>query len=126
MSSPAASNGRGFSTGRFFDRSGKLIVSCAQEGLIRVRSIKADAAKAAARGQKPPVSGFAGILRKDAQPTAKAAAAAEAAAAGVSAPQRQPSIERPLVITKKWTTPGLGSDGTVDSGAAEAQLQSKL
>jgi hypothetical protein len=37
MHSPAASGGRGFAQGRFYTREGKLIVSTAQEGLIRVR-----------------------------------------------------------------------------------------
>jgi len=36
--SPAAAGSRGFSTGRLFDRSGCLVVSVAQEGLIRVIS----------------------------------------------------------------------------------------
>jgi acyl-CoA thioesterase-2 len=36
MISTAASNGRGFTSGKFFDRRGRLIVSTAQEGLIRV------------------------------------------------------------------------------------------
>jgi acyl-CoA thioesterase II len=36
MESPSASGGRGFAIGRFFNREGKLIVSTAQEGLIRV------------------------------------------------------------------------------------------
>ena len=35
--SPAASGGRGFNIGRFYTLDGKLIVSCAQEGLIRVK-----------------------------------------------------------------------------------------
>lgn len=36
MDSPSASGGRGFARGRFFNQDGKLIVSTAQEGLIRV------------------------------------------------------------------------------------------
>lgn len=35
MDSPSASGGRGFARGRFFNRDGKLVVSTAQEGLIR-------------------------------------------------------------------------------------------
>ena len=35
LSSPSASNARGFSTGRIFNRSGVLVASAAQEGLIR-------------------------------------------------------------------------------------------
>lgn len=35
-SSPSASGGRGLATGRFFARDGRLVVSVAQEGLIRL------------------------------------------------------------------------------------------
>lgn len=35
--SPVASGGRGFNIGRFYTQSGELVVSTAQEGLIRVR-----------------------------------------------------------------------------------------
>ncbi|CAA7403377.1 unnamed protein product [Spirodela intermedia] len=35
MESPSASRGRGFATGRMFNRKGELIVSLAQEGLVR-------------------------------------------------------------------------------------------
>lgn len=35
-SSPSASGGRGLATGRFFTRDGRLVVSVAQEGLIRL------------------------------------------------------------------------------------------
>jgi acyl-CoA thioesterase II len=38
MHSPAASNGRGLSYGKFYSRSGKLIVSTIQEGLIRLHN----------------------------------------------------------------------------------------
>lgn len=40
--SPAASGGRGFNIGRFYTLDGKLIVSCAQEGLIRVKDWEDD------------------------------------------------------------------------------------
>jgi acyl-CoA thioesterase-2 len=35
--SPSASGGRGLVRGQFFDRAGRLVASCAQEGLIRRR-----------------------------------------------------------------------------------------
>lgn len=35
IDSPSASGARGFVRGRFFDRQGRLVASCAQEGLIR-------------------------------------------------------------------------------------------
>ena len=35
MDSPSASNARGFSTGRLFQK-GQIVASCAQEGLIRL------------------------------------------------------------------------------------------
>jgi acyl-CoA thioesterase-2 len=38
VDSPSASGSRGLVRGRFFDRNGKLIASCAQEGLIRQRT----------------------------------------------------------------------------------------
>jgi acyl-CoA thioesterase-2 len=31
----ATGHGRGFARGRFFDRGGRLVASCAQEGMIR-------------------------------------------------------------------------------------------
>ncbi|HEY1957459.1 MAG TPA: acyl-CoA thioesterase II [Polyangiaceae bacterium] len=37
VESPSASGGRGLARGRFFDRAGKLVATCAQEGLIRKR-----------------------------------------------------------------------------------------
>lgn len=37
MESPRAGSGRGFSLGRLYDRSGTLVLSCAQEGVIRVK-----------------------------------------------------------------------------------------
>ena len=37
VDSPSASGGRGLVRGQFFDRSGLLVASCAQEGLIRQR-----------------------------------------------------------------------------------------
>ena len=40
MDSPSASNARGFSRGSIFNRSGKLIASVVQEGLIREMKIK--------------------------------------------------------------------------------------
>lgn len=49
MDSPAASGGRGLAFGRFYTRDGKLVVTTAQEGLIRVRSARADAAARKAR-----------------------------------------------------------------------------
>ncbi|ROQ38330.1 acyl-CoA thioesterase-2 [Frondihabitans sp. PhB188] len=36
MESPTAQGGRGLSTGRFYDRSGTLLASVAQEGMVRV------------------------------------------------------------------------------------------
>jgi acyl-CoA thioesterase-2 len=36
--SPSAAGARGFATGRFFTREGRLVASVAQEGLIRLRS----------------------------------------------------------------------------------------
>jgi acyl-CoA thioesterase-2 len=38
VDSASASGGRGLVRGRFFDRAGRLIASCAQEGLIRQRT----------------------------------------------------------------------------------------
>jgi acyl-CoA thioesterase-2 len=35
--SPSMSNARGFATARFFDRDGRLVISVAQEGLLRTR-----------------------------------------------------------------------------------------
>jgi len=35
IESPIASNGCGFTTGRMYTRSGELVVSVAQEGLIK-------------------------------------------------------------------------------------------
>ncbi|NKC00512.1 MAG: acyl-CoA thioesterase II [Pseudomonadales bacterium] len=47
MTSPAASNARGLALGRMYDQTGRLIVSVAQEGLLRVRpkreTVKKDA-----------------------------------------------------------------------------------
>lgn len=37
MDSPSASGARGFARGSFFDRRGRLVASCAQEGLTRIR-----------------------------------------------------------------------------------------
>ncbi|MEQ1687068.1 MAG: acyl-CoA thioesterase II [Sphingopyxis sp.] len=39
--SPWAGRGRGFNRGRFYTRDGRLVASCAQEGLIRLRTPKA-------------------------------------------------------------------------------------
>lgn len=36
--SPWAGRGRGFNRGRFYSRDGRLVASCAQEGLIRLRA----------------------------------------------------------------------------------------
>jgi acyl-CoA thioesterase-2 len=41
MDSPSASGARGFARGTFYDRSGRLVASCAQEGLTRVAAPKA-------------------------------------------------------------------------------------
>ena len=38
VDSPSASGGRGLVRGQFFDRDGRLVASCAQEGLIRKRT----------------------------------------------------------------------------------------
>ncbi|MEQ1726368.1 MAG: acyl-CoA thioesterase II [Sphingopyxis sp.] len=38
--SPWAGRGRGFNRGRFYTRDGRLVASCAQEGLIRLRAPK--------------------------------------------------------------------------------------
>jgi acyl-CoA thioesterase-2 len=38
MDSPRAGHGRGFNRGSFYTRQGKLVVSCAQEGLIRLKN----------------------------------------------------------------------------------------
>jgi acyl-CoA thioesterase-2 len=38
MESPVSARSRGFCRGTFFTRDGQLVASCAQEGLIRVRS----------------------------------------------------------------------------------------
>jgi acyl-CoA thioesterase-2 len=40
--SPSSSGGRGFTRGSLYTRSGELVASVAQEGLIRVREPKAD------------------------------------------------------------------------------------
>lgn len=37
MDSPSASNGRGFVRGQIFDRSGRLVASTAQEGIMRIK-----------------------------------------------------------------------------------------
>jgi acyl-CoA thioesterase-2 len=37
QSSPSASGGRGFATGRMFDSTGRLIASIAQEGMLRIK-----------------------------------------------------------------------------------------
>ncbi len=37
MDSPRAAHGRGFNRGSFYTQQGQLVVSCAQEGLIRVK-----------------------------------------------------------------------------------------
>ncbi|PJF17487.1 hypothetical protein PSACC_02702, partial [Paramicrosporidium saccamoebae] len=37
MESPRASSGRGFSLGRLYTKDGVLVLSCAQEGVVRVR-----------------------------------------------------------------------------------------
>lgn len=37
LASPAAENGRGLGTGRIFDRSGKLLATVAQQGMVRVK-----------------------------------------------------------------------------------------
>jgi acyl-CoA thioesterase-2 len=37
VDSPSASGARGLVRGQFFDRAGRLVASCAQEGLIRQR-----------------------------------------------------------------------------------------
>jgi acyl-CoA thioesterase-2 len=37
VESPSSSGGRGLARGRFFDRAGKLVATCVQEGLIRKR-----------------------------------------------------------------------------------------
>jgi len=39
VDSPSASGARGLVRGRFFDRAGRLVASCAQEGLIRKRPV---------------------------------------------------------------------------------------
>ncbi|WP_121371820.1 acyl-CoA thioesterase [Frondihabitans australicus] len=39
MESPTAQGGRGLSTGRFFDRSGQLLASVAQEGMVRLPQV---------------------------------------------------------------------------------------
>jgi acyl-CoA thioesterase-2 len=41
MESPSAQGGRGLATGRFFDRSGRLLASVAQEGMTRVPGVDA-------------------------------------------------------------------------------------
>jgi acyl-CoA thioesterase-2 len=38
--SPSTSSGRGLSRGMIYDRSGKLVASTAQEGVVRVRRDK--------------------------------------------------------------------------------------
>lgn len=38
MESPRATSGRGFSLGRLYDPNGTLVLSCAQEGAIRIKS----------------------------------------------------------------------------------------
>lgn len=40
MESPRAGSGRGFCLGRVYDRSGRLVLSCAQEGAVRLRESK--------------------------------------------------------------------------------------
>lgn len=52
MDSPNSSGARGFARGQFFTREGKLVASCAQEGLVRVLSEdKADAKRSHPRKQ---------------------------------------------------------------------------
>ena len=38
MESPRATSGRGFSLGRLYNQEGVLVLSCAQEGAIRIKS----------------------------------------------------------------------------------------
>ena len=40
LDSPAASNGRGFNRGSFFNEKGDLVASVAQEGLMRNKKLK--------------------------------------------------------------------------------------
>ena len=40
MESPSASNGRGFVTGRVYDRAGRLVASSTQEGIMRISNKK--------------------------------------------------------------------------------------
>lgn len=37
MESPRATSGRGFALGRLYDQQGRLVVSCAQEGVVRIK-----------------------------------------------------------------------------------------
>jgi len=81
MESFAASNGRGLAHGRFYTRDGKLIVTTAQEGLIRVRSLKKDAAAKAAKAR----ANAAATAAAAAAAAASASLAADSAAASASA-----------------------------------------
>ena len=110
MQSPAASGARGLAFGRFFTRDGKLIVTTAQEGLIRVRSSKADAAAAAAKKR-----------------TMAAATDAGTAAAATG------SKSDKMLITKRWTSAGPSATDYTQApprnnvtSTANAQLPSKL
>jgi acyl-CoA thioesterase-2 len=54
MDSPSASGARGFARGSFFDRSGRLVASTAQEGLTRQTLPQNSGTKTAAvAGAKP-------------------------------------------------------------------------
>jgi hypothetical protein len=99
MESWVASNGRGLAMGRFYTREGKLIVSTAQEGLIRVRSAKQDRE------------------RRQAKAKANAAATAAAAAAAATFAASQAAATNGSSVTKKATedTSGMGPGSKASS-----------
>jgi hypothetical protein len=104
MDSPAASQGRGLAFGRFYTREGKLVVSTAQEGLIRLRSISAD--KAAAEAKK------------------RRLAIAKAAAAAAAASDAEEEASRRAKLEHEPASLSAGSGGPPSSKkSADAQVQ---
>ena len=48
MESPRATSGRGFCLGRLYDQQGRLVLSCAQEGVVRIKETSLTLASATA------------------------------------------------------------------------------
>lgn len=101
MDSPAASGGRGLAFGRFFTRDGKLVVTTAQEGLIRVRSARADAAarKARAAATRTAANAVAPPRRDRAPGAGKGAQQAQQEQAPIQAPKPSGFAPSPASFT---------------------------